>query len=446
LFYHWVSTFLFVEAIMRIPRLASTVLLLSLTLAPVAEAQSAVTPEAAHAPRPAGNPVLPGIWRLDGYDPALAAGDLEPLRQIVGKASVVGLGEAIHTSGGFYAMKDRVFRFLVEEMGFRAFAMESPWTDADRVSAYVQSCEGSPEDAIKGLFGVWQSTEVRDLVQWMCEWNRAHPKPKDRLQFFGFDIQQGERDKPALTAFLKRTGVAADSPWIAAIRACAGTYSILYPPLSEASYAQCTSGLEQIDSYFQRNARALARLTSKQDFEIAKLNLAGLRAWEDEIFYENRDSARASDVRDEAMAAAFGVLRSLRAPKAKTVIWAHNYHLAKGENDGGHPMGIFLARSLGRSYVNFALTAHDIAIDWPNIGCGPISRILDGSVEQRLRDLGAQALVVDLAFPGASSPYLPPGEYFLGDIRIDPRQLYNGILYLETSPKMTPTAWASCRR
>ena len=146
------------------------------------------------------------------------------------------------------------------------------------------------------------------------------------------------------------------------------------------------------------------------------------------------------------MAYAFGVLRSLRAPKAKTVIWAHNYHLAKGENDGGRPMGIFLARDLGRSYVDFALTAHDIAIDWPGIGCGPIALRLDGSVEQRLHALGGQALVVDLAVPGGtSSPYLPPGEYFLGDIRSDPRQLYNGILYLEDSPKMTPLAWPSCR-
>ena len=186
--------------------------------------------------------MLPGIWRLDGDDPALPAGDLEPLRQIIGKASVVGLGEAIHTSGGFYRMKDRVFRFLVEEMGFRAFAMESPWTDADRVSAYVQSCEGSPEEAMKGLFGVWRSAEARDLVQWMCEWNRAHPKPKDRLQFFGFDIQQGEHDRPALIEFLKRTGTTPSSPLIAAIRICAGAYSRLNPPLSEASYAQCREG------------------------------------------------------------------------------------------------------------------------------------------------------------------------------------------------------------
>ena len=284
---------------------------------------------------------------------------------------VVALGEAVHTSGGFYRIKDRVFRFLVAEMGFRAFAIESPWTSADRVSAYVQSCAGSPEEALEGLFGIWQSTEVRDLVQWMCEWNRAHPKPKDRLQFYGFDIQQRGNGRSALTAFLERTGVAADSPWIAAIGACVGQFSRLSPPFSEASYAQCTAGLAEIDSHFQRNAKPLAQRTSKRDFEIARLNLAGLRAWEEQTFYLNRNPVRSSDARDEAMAYAFGVLRSLRAPKAKMVVWAHNDHLAKVvHRRRAVPMGIFLARSLGTSYVNFALTAYNTAIDWTGLGCG----------------------------------------------------------------------------
>lgn len=150
--------------------------------------------------RAKGHPVLPGVYRLDGTDPGLPQADLEPLRKIVGRAPIVALGEAIHTSGGFYEMKHRVFRFLVEKMGFRAFAIETPWIDAERVSQYVQTCEGTPEAAIRGLFTVWQSAEVRDLVQWMCDWNRGHRRRQDKIHFFGFDIQQPEKDRPALLA------------------------------------------------------------------------------------------------------------------------------------------------------------------------------------------------------------------------------------------------------
>jgi len=429
--------------IARIPRAGRipAVLLLLLALVPGAQAQVPGRPEAARR-RPVGNPVLPGIWSLRGNDPESADDDLEPLKGIVGKASVVGLGESIHTSGGFYRMKHRVFRFLVEKMGFRAFAIESPWIAADQVAAYVQTCEGTPEDALKGLFGVWQSAEVRDMVQWTCEWNRSHRKAKDKISFFGFDIQQPQDDSPALTAFLDRIGVTADSPGRSALGDCAG---LSFAEISDASYARCTEGLRQIDAYFQQNAATIVRQTSKPDFAVAQLNLTGLRAWEDEVYYYRRDSLRSDNARDQAMAYAFGALRSLRAPKARTVVWAHNAHLARGTMGSKQPMGSFLAQSLGSSYVNFALAAHEMDIDWINVGCGAATSPSLDSVEELLHALGEPTLLVDLAFPGTTDPYIPSRRIGLGYYLVIPQQLYSGVLYLEVSPKMTPLAWPSCQ-
>ncbi len=433
---------------MRIARLphvrrAPAVLLLFLTLASGAWAQGSSSPKA-HSPRPTGHPLLPGIWRLDGYDPALPAADLRPLQGIVGKATVVGLGESVHTSGGFHEMKDRTIRFLVQSLGFRVVAIESPWIDADRVAAYVQTCEGTPEDALKGLLGVWQSAEIRDLVQWMCEWNHSHPKPKDRLSFFGFDIEQPQNDNPALTAFLARTGVPADSPWIAALAACAGQ-NALNVGVSDVSYGQCTEGLRQIDAYFQQNAATIVQQTSQQDFEIAKLNLIGLRAWEDESYYYVSDGVKSKEARDQAMAYAFNVLRGLRFPNARTVVWAHNFHLAKRPVSGEVTMGSYLAQGLGKSYVDLALVAHETDIDWIGVGCGPFIPPFPNSVESLLYTLGEPALLVDLAFPGAQAPFIPSGLRGLGNLVVDPPQLYDGVLYLDVSPKMTPLAWPSCQ-
>ena len=56
----------------------------------------------AAARRPASTALLPGVYKLAGSEPGLPTGDLEPLRKLIGKASVVGLGESIHTSGGYY--------------------------------------------------------------------------------------------------------------------------------------------------------------------------------------------------------------------------------------------------------------------------------------------------------------------------------------------------------
>jgi erythromycin esterase-like protein len=143
-------------------------------------------------------------------------------------------------------------------------------------------------------------------------------------------------------------------------------------------------------------------------------NLTGQRAWEDEVYYQHRDAVRSDNARDQAMAYAFGALRSLRAPKARTVVWAHNFHLAKGAIGNKQPMGSFLAQSLGSSYVNFALAAHEMEIDWINVGCGAATSPYLDSVEDLLYALDKPALLVDLAFPGTTDPYIPSRTLGLG--------------------------------
>lgn len=433
---------------MKSSRLPSLVLLLLALAVPAGAQEPDLEPgtEAARRPRPVGNPVMPGVWRLEGNDPSLPHADLEPLRQMIGKAKVVGLGETVHTSGGYYRMKHRVFRFLVEQMGFRVFAFESPWENAEAVARYVASCEGSARDAIVvGPFGVWASQETRDLVQWMCDWNRTHRKPKDKLHFFGFDIQQPEDDGPALIAFLQRIGVPGDDPRIAGIRKCEGVEVDHFPArIPEADHQQCIEALDGVGELFAREGQTIIQQTSKVDFEWAKIRQVGLRAWEFEIWYED---GRSYSARDEGMAYAFQAIRGLRFPKARVAVWAHNSHISKAPRpgDNGIPMGMHLASALGKSYINLGLAAHDVSIDWPGIGCGPVD-LLGNSIEQLLQDLGHGDLLVDLDVPGVQPPLLSPGTFVrLGNRLMVPRDHFDGLLYLEVSPRMVPLRWAPCQ-
>lgn len=434
---------------MKTFRLRPLVLLVLALAAPAAAQDPDVEPGAEAArrrPRPVGNPVLPGVWRLEGNDPSLSHADLEPLRQVIGKATVVGLGESIHTSGGYYRMKHRVFRFLVERMGFRVFAFESPWENAEAVARFVETCEGSPEDVlVQGLFGVWASEETRDLVQWMCDWNRTHRKKKDKLHFFGFDIQQPWDDGPALIAFLQRIGLPGDDPRIAGIRKCEGVELRHAPPIPEADHQQCIAALDGVGELFAREPQSIIQQTSKADFEWAKIRQVGLRAWQFQIWWQ-RDG-RAYSSRDEGMAYAFQAIRGLRFPKAKVAVWAHNSHISKAPRpfDGGIPMGVHLARALGKGYVNLGLAAHDVSIDWPEVGCGPVE-LRGDTLEQILHDLGSGDLLVDLDFPRGRPPLLPPDTFImLGNAYMVPRNHFDGLLYLEVSPAMAPLRWAACR-
>jgi erythromycin esterase len=435
--------------------------LLSLALLPAGRAWTqpidlldpdSVAEAAKKKPRPRGFPVLPGIYRLHGSAPDLPQDDLEPLRQIVGKARIVSLGESVHTSGGYYEMKHRVFRFLVEKMGFRAFAFESPWPNADRVSQYVETCGEPPEEALRGLFGVWQSAETRDLIQWMCDWNRSHPKKKDKLFFFGFDVQQSAQDAAALLAFLERLGVGSEDPRVTDVRACDGVSAPTFYPnaIPEARNQQCLRGLAAAEQLIDQEAAQPTAGISPQDLEYARLRVVGVRSWQGQVYYRGiREFVKSSESRDSGMAYAFGVLRRLRYGDVKTAVWAHNFHIAKDVRTSSwatKTMGSFLRETFGSSYVALALIANVSEIDWPNVGCGPTQALrFERAVESRLHDLGHESLLLDLDFPGGNPPFLAPGEnYRFSEAGMVPASQFDGAFFLERSRKMAPLRWPSC--
>ena len=389
--------------------------------------------------RQAGVPVGPGLWRLHGVDPALpGAEDLAPLRRMIGKATVVGLGESWHTSGGFYNLKHRIFRDLVETLGFRVFAIETHWAAAEKANRYVQTCEGDPDEALDLHMDIWRSVELRELLEWMCEWNRTHPG--DRVHYYGFDIQGPWWDGPGLIAFLGRIGIGEEHPWVAGVEACEDVKVQYRPQIPPAVHEQCMAGLRAVEEHFQRNRRAIEGQTSKEDLELAKLRLLSLRGWQELVFYIGTDFALGFNGREEAMVKAFFLQREKHFPKAKTVVWAANIHIARAPlSNGARPIGGSLAARLGRSYVSFAIAANHAELDLAST-C-EVRDAVPGSIEERLAALGEDALLVDLA----KSNYLQPRVYEMGTFPFRPRKHFNGILFLESSERMQSTGWAPCQ-
>lgn len=430
-----------------LPALAA--LLLALFAAPGSAAAGAAAP-------PVGDPVSHGVWRLHGTDPSLPQDDLAPLKTLIGRATMVGLGESIHTSGGFYETKHRLIRYLVASLGFRVVAMETPWVGADSVAAYVDSCAGTADEATRDhIFGVWRSQEVIDLVDWLCDWNRAHRKARDRVHFLGFDVQdyygQNGVSGPALRAFLARIGIPPDDPRSSDVDACDGVGTTEpVGQISDERYQRCTGALAAIDDDFTRRAAEIVRRTSKNDFAMARVHLAGLRAWEDETFYANHDATREVNARDAGMAYALLHLSAVRYPKAKVVVWAHNAHVGEGNTDRVNPgvawMGSHLAQALGANYFAVGFGAFDTEVDWPAIGaCGPVTFFGGpGSAEEILHSLGQGDLLVAVDQPGVVPQVLQATVLQLGAQRIEIPRDFDALVYLERSPKMHPLNWPSC--
>ncbi|MFE6869542.1 erythromycin esterase family protein [Kitasatospora sp. NPDC057692] len=165
---------------------------LGATLA-VAPAASAAASPAPPAPATASASPEEALGRvahpLRTTEPLGGLADLRPFGRMVGDARVVGLGEATHSSHEFFTVKHRVFRYLVEEKGFRAFALEAPWSTGLRLDAYLLRGEGDlkqiMDEEFQGTYRWWNNAEYRDLLQWMRAYNVKHPK--DPVRFVGDD-------------------------------------------------------------------------------------------------------------------------------------------------------------------------------------------------------------------------------------------------------------------
>jgi len=403
-----------------------------------------------------------GIHAVDGIDADLPPDDLAPLGAMTADADVIALGETIHTSGGYYRAKERLIRYLVEEEGVRAVAIESPWVDADEVADYVTDGEGAVEVAVvNGLFMVWAGEAMADLVEWLWTWNDTHPD--DPVVFFGFDIQQPWDDGPGLKDFLAaalppEADVLAERVDRCNGAAYGGATEYYSDPdatvVDEEDHGACLEVLDELAIRFDDEEDALVAATSAEALAYGWIHLIGLRSWEGEIYLYTSDVVGSYAARDEGMADVFLRMWELRAPGERVALWAHNWHIAAhteamvsssvpAANMGGH-----LDDVLGDAYAPIGLLAYDVSINWPGVMTGALNPpATDDNVATLLHELGHEYLLVDLAFPGADEPFLIPGEaYRIGTAQsgadtLVPAEHYRGLFYLDESHAMEGLGW-----
>jgi erythromycin esterase len=67
---------------------------------------------------------------LKTTNPTAPLNDLKQLKNMVGSASIVGLGEATHGAHEVFTMKHRIVNYLVSEKGFINLVLEEGWDRA----------------------------------------------------------------------------------------------------------------------------------------------------------------------------------------------------------------------------------------------------------------------------------------------------------------------------
>ncbi|GAA3935619.1 erythromycin esterase family protein [Actinomadura viridis] len=124
------------------------------------------------------------------------------LRSLPAKPLLLGLGEARHFVEELGELRNEIFRHLVEQEGYRSFAIESDCLRSLLVDDYVTTGTGTLDDVMERGFshGFGASPANRELVRWMRAYNEEHD---EKLRFFGFDgplEYWAESPRQALTA------------------------------------------------------------------------------------------------------------------------------------------------------------------------------------------------------------------------------------------------------
>ncbi|MEU5752869.1 erythromycin esterase family protein [Streptomyces sp. NPDC047829] len=141
----------------------------------------------------------------DITDGAQAVEAAAVLGMLPARPRVLALGEPTHGEDALLALRNDLFRRLVEEEGYRTIAVESDCLRGLVVDAHVTSGTGTLEEVMEGGFShEWGAyAGNRELVRWMRAYNDGRPAA-DRLRFAGIDgpleITGAESPRRALTA------------------------------------------------------------------------------------------------------------------------------------------------------------------------------------------------------------------------------------------------------
>jgi len=274
--------------------------------------------------------------------------DLAALKGIVGDARIVLAGEATHGSHEFFAFKARLCEYLVSELGFTDFAMETDWVSALQTNEWVEHGTGDLAGALTGLAGLWRTEEYRALLEWMRAWN-ADPAHARKVRIHGMDMQAPQQAAQKARAYLERVQpeLAADlGPLLE--RACGTGPRLGQPtPAALAKAEEEAAELEGVLSLFDELREELVAASSPEEW--ARMRQCVV------IVAQGHASARLKtgldnlSWRDRCMADNVRWILRQQGAGARILVSAHNGHVSRDAL--AHVEGYGPITSIGRALV-----------------------------------------------------------------------------------------------
>ncbi len=392
--------------------------------------------------RPVGGLLMPMMSLTDAATPlhdldpdAGDDSDLEVLREVIGDARVVLLGESAHFTSEFVRLRDRVTRFLVRQLGFSAFVLESGLPEGLGVDRWVHGGPGELAAIARGgiTLAMGRCGEMHAQLRWLREHNATAAQP---VSFYGMDVPGWcANPGPGVAACLARL---APRPGDAELRTAADLGEPTRAPAPDETDptrvpAGLTARIAELVDRAEDAGDTLARQCARSALSVVEFLEGGLYP------------APGRNLRNEVMAEN---LRALLDREQRIVVGAHNMHLQRSPSfDGTATIGMLLAEELGDDLVVIGGTHTMGAIPDLDLDAGPDGRYpITGTappspdrrtLEAALDVTGHPLQLVDLRHtaPGAlagitATRAQSPHETLLVDL--NPRQAYDAIIQVRS--------------
>ncbi len=360
---------------------------------------------------------------------AASTSELEPLRNMIGEAEVVSFGEGLHGGAEPLDIRNYMFRYLVEQLGFSAIAIESGFSEGLAVNEYALGGPGELDEIVAQGFGYGFGTfpQSSALIKWIRTYNEA-VEDGGEIEFYGFDAPPGDPKMAieyAMGYLDKVDQKAADE-----LRVRVGTLLPMlnlnrfgqapnqYAELSQEQRDRLTAAIADMNTLFKINQGTYKLLSSPQAYELAYQSAvvaaqvdeylrqvpvgwtpqAGIAAISGTIVVSDRSKADNSHWVKEQQGSGGKVLlfahrdHTATAPVTVTIPEGNPFGLPPAVMSMPPMMGMFLQPRYQANLVSIVnLLAEDVS------RCGMERELApEGSLEALLASLGPEYFLLDL--------------------------------------------------
>jgi erythromycin esterase len=361
---------------------------------------------------------------------------------------MVALGEPSHGNHEPLAFRNRLFRFLVEELGFTAIAIESGLPESRRIQDFIAGGSGDAAQIVREnlLWGFGALGENVELVQWMRAYN-ADPAHRRKVRFYGMDLSLGGPGGATPTPIPFETVLSylgrADSESASRMRTALRPLLDRLPggapsSFSPADHDKLTAAIDDLVSLFERERSTLIAASSPAEYEWAYRNAIVARQ-SDRMFRLVPPPVPGGGIspaaweqvnaRDAAMAENVRWVLAQEGPMARVLVFAANAHVMNGRVEGGvwsrfkrppNAMGVFLRSAFGEDMVIIGTSSVASSPGLPQ--AAPESNSIDAALART----GRIRFLLDLHAARADRS----ATAWL----MEPRPLRSGSTYLTVSP------------